>query len=78
MSLVMQDCRDAQSRDGKEFAAFFNEGNVQVRSHCASLMIQSVLQRILSCHGTFTLPKGCVSGVALVFPGQQVCGRNQE
>lgn len=26
----MQDCRDAQSRDSKEFAAFFNEGNVQV------------------------------------------------
>ena len=30
----VQDCRDAQSRDSKEFAAFFNEGNVQVCSHC--------------------------------------------
>ena len=31
--LLMQDCRDAQSRDSKEFAAFFNEGNVQVHAH---------------------------------------------
>ena len=26
---VIQDCRAAQSRDAKEFAAYFNEGNVQ-------------------------------------------------
>jgi hypothetical protein len=26
----VQDCRAAQSRDAKEFAAYFNEGNVQV------------------------------------------------
>lgn len=29
-SLKVQDCRAAQSRDAKEFAAYFNEGNVQV------------------------------------------------
>jgi len=34
IACISQDCRDAQSRDGKEFAAFFNEGNVQVCSHC--------------------------------------------
>ncbi|EIE21375.1 TPR-like protein [Coccomyxa subellipsoidea C-169] len=28
---ALRDCRDAQDRDSKEFAAFFNEGNVQVR-----------------------------------------------
>ena len=28
--LCLQDCRAAQSRDAKEFAAYFNEGNVQV------------------------------------------------
>ena len=33
MSLFkLQDCREAQSRDAKEFAAYFNEGNVQVAS----------------------------------------------
>jgi hypothetical protein len=32
----MQDCRDAQARDAKEFAAYFNEGNVQVGQQLCS------------------------------------------
>ncbi len=52
MSLVMQDCKDAQSRDGKEFAAFFNEGNVQVSSHHATGVAQSDMYKnvVLSWH----------------------------
>ena len=46
--LKLQDCREAQSRDAKEFAAYFNEGNVQVANSYRASCRQAILHSSMS------------------------------